>query len=298
MPGAVRVGSNERPSGGSLPAAARRRKLPARLPALSLLVLIAVLGVLIVDLVKRRVVGAAYFRVNPEQVEVGELPAFVPEHVAEEIRALTNVGSRSIFDGALVEDLRGAVSSHPWVSEVASVHRVLPNRVALDLRLREPFAVVEVGAWRLAVDDEGVVLEDHPSRIPAGLPRIRGDKKAIPRIPRVGHAFRCQPVTDGLSVAEDLAKNAEHTAFRYLQVALIDVSGVGSARLSEIVLELTNGTIVDWGSARCGTLGPIELPASRKLDNLLTVHDRNPGLQGVARVNAATKDPFVTLKSQ
>jgi hypothetical protein len=58
---------------------------------------------------------------------------------------------------------------------------------------------------------------------------------------------------------------------------------------------MANGTLVDWGSARCGALGPIELPASRKLDNLLIVHDRNPGLQGVARINAATKDPFVTL---
>jgi hypothetical protein len=42
-------------------------------------------------------------------------------------------------------------------------------------------------------------------------------------------------------------------------------------------------------------MGPLELPASRKLDNVLLVYDRHPGLQGVARIHAASKDPFVTL---
>lgn len=296
MPAALKVALKPRQPDGLLAEQAPRRKLlSGRLPAVGLLVLIVGLGLYLVDLLKRRAVDASYFRVNPEQVELGELPPFVPERVTGELRVLTNVGARSIFDATLVEDLRTSLSRHPWVREVADVRRVLPNRIALDIRMRAPFAVVEVGAWRLTVDAEGTVLEDHPSLAPEGLHHIRGDKKSIPRIPRVGYPFRCQPVADGLSVADDLARNSAHAVFHYVTVAAIDVTGVGSKRSSEIVLEMTNGTLVEWGSAKCGALGPIELPASRKLDNLLIVHDRNPGLQGVARINAATKDPFVTL---
>jgi hypothetical protein len=273
----------------------RRRPWSGRVPALALLALILLLGVFLVDVLKRRALGAEYFRVDPGRIELGEIPASVPEHVADEIRALAFVEPRSIFDPELAASLRDSLLAHPWVKEVRDVRRILPNRVALDVRLRVPVAVVEVGAWRLAVDDEGVVLEDHPGRVPHGLWRIRGDKKSVPRIPRLGSAFACQPVVDGLSVAEDLAQNASHPMLRYVTIAAIDVSAVGSARGSEIVLELANGTFVDWGSARTGSLGPIELSAAAKLDNLLLVHDRNPGLNGVARVDAATRDPVVTL---
>jgi hypothetical protein len=82
---------------------------------------------------------------------------------------------------------------------------------------------------------------------------------------------------------------------RCVGVAAVDVTNVGSKRASEIVLELANGTVVEWGSASTGALGALELPASRKLDNLLLVHDRHPGLQGVERIHAASQDPFVKL---
>jgi hypothetical protein len=273
----------------------RRTGLSGRVSAIALLVLIAGLGVFLVGLLKRRALGAEYFRVDPEQIEIGEIPSSVPERVSAEIETLAHVSARSIFDPDLVEDLRTSLLRHPWVREVADVRRVLPNRVVLDLRLRSPSAVVEVGAWKLAVDDEGVVLEDHPSLVPPGLRRIRGDKKSVPRIPRQGNAFACQPVLDGLAVAEDLRAHASHAVFRFVGVAAIDVTGVGTSRSSEIVLELTNGTLVDWGSAKTGALGPIEIPVSAKLDNLLLVQDQNPGLHGVTRVNAATRDPIVTL---
>jgi hypothetical protein len=269
--------------------------LRGRAPAFALLILILGLGIFLVDLVKRRAVGADYFRVDPAQIAIGELPPSVPERVAAEIQTLAHVGPRSIFDPELIEDLRGSVSRHPWVREVADVRRILPNQVALDLRLRSPVAVVEVGAWRLAIDADCVVLEDHPSLVPPGLTRIRGDKKSIPRIPRPGHAFSCQPVIDGLAVAEDLRIHATHPIFRYTSVAAIDVAGVGTARSSEIVLELANGTLVEWGSAPTGVLGPIEMAVGAKLDNVLLVQDQNPGLHGVTRINAATRDPIVTL---
>src|SRR5262245_21010804 len=118
MPAAVKVAFKPRqPEAPSAADAPGRKLLTGRLPAVGLLVLIVGLGVFLVDLLKRRATDAAYFRVDPEQVELGELPSFVPERVANEIRALTNVGSRSIFDSSLVDDLKASVGRHPWVRE-------------------------------------------------------------------------------------------------------------------------------------------------------------------------------------
>jgi hypothetical protein len=273
----------------------RGRAIVARLPAVGLFILIIGLSLFLVDLLKRRAQGSDYFRVDPSRIELGEMPDWIPERVGEELRVLSQVEPRSIFDGALLDDLKASLLRHPWVREVAGVRRVLPNRLAADLVLRRPAAVVEVGAWRLTVDRDGHVLEDAAARAPEGLPRIRGDKKSVSAIPEVGGRFRSQAVIDGVSVAMDLRKNSGHAFFRYLDVGAIDVRNVGSEGSSEIVLELNTGTLVDWGSASTGALGPLELGTSQKLDNVLLVHDRHPGLVGVTRIHAASRDPFVTL---
>jgi hypothetical protein len=273
----------------------RLRLRSGRLSAVVLLVLIVGLSLFLVDLLKRRAASSGFFRVDPSEISLGETPDFVPERVVAELQALVQVEPRSIFDSSLVDELSSSVARHPWVKGVPAANRVLPNKVALEIVLREPVAVVEVGSWKVTVDSEGWVLEDHASLAPPGLVRIRGDKKSIPRIPRVGSPFRSQAVVDGVAVAVDLAKCSDHVIFRYAKIATIDVTGVGKEKSSEIVVEIQHGPLVDWGSAPSGALGPIELPASKKLDNLLIVHDRNPGFRGIARINAATDSPFVTL---
>jgi hypothetical protein len=294
MPAAVKVPRGHAQEKIAL-ISARGRGLFSRLPAVGLLVLIIGLAFFLVDLLKRRAQSADLFRVDPSQIEIGELPSYVPDRVALEIKALTRIEPRSIFDATLLDDLKAAFLQHPWIRDVRNAHRVLPNRVALELELRAPAAVVDVGAWRVTVDRDGWVLEDHASLAPDGLPKIRGDKKGIPRIPKVGGRFNSQAVEDGLSVVSELKKNSAHPFFRYVDVSVIDVSNVGSLKTSEIVLELSSGTIVEWGSAMTGAMGPLELPTSRKLDNLLLVQDRHPGLQGVARIHAASQNPFPTL---
>lgn len=266
-----------------------------RLSAVVLLVLIVGLSLFLVDLLKRRAAQSGFFRVDPGEISLGELPDFVPERVVLELQALVQVEPRSIFDPSLIDDLTASVARHPWVKEVAGAHRVLPNKVALEILMRAPAAVVEVGSWKVTVDAEGIVLEDRASLAPAGLMKVRGDKKSIPRIPKVGNPFRCQAVADGLAVVQDLAKCSGHVVFRYMRVLAVDVTGVGTSRPSEVLLEVQNGPVIEWGSAPSGALGAIELPPSRKLDNVLVVHDRNPGFRGIARINAATDSPFVTL---
>ena len=206
--------------------------------------------------------------------------------------------ARSIFDPDArrgSEDL--AVGRHPWVKEVADVRRILPNRIALDLRLRAP-----VGGRR------GRRLAAHRGR--RGHRCSRTIRRSRPRASRASaatrsasRAFRASATRSGVSrsptgsrSSTDLAKNSAHAVFRYVDRGrhrrhqTSDRSGPRRSCSSSRTARSSSGA-----ARRRGALGPIELPASRKLDNLLLVHDKNPGMQGVARINAATQDPFVTL---
>ncbi len=262
--------------------------------AIALLVSIAILAVVLVDLVKGRVLLSSRFRVDPASIDLSQLPPFVPEAVAKDLRKLADVPARSILDPALDDELRASFLQHPWVERVHAVRRMFPSRVAVELDLRQPVAVVDVEAWRVTVDAQGFVLEDRASLAPSGLSIIRGNKQSIPRIPRVGGTFKTPSVLNGLSVLNDLRRHDAHAASRFLHGVTVDVTNVGGKRGPEITLELVNGTIVEWGSASIGKLGPIELPVDTKLDALALVNDRNPEFQNVAKVNVTVDPPFVT----
>ncbi len=271
-----------------------RSVLRGSLPGTLLVCAISVLTFVLVDLVKGRVLLMARYRVDPATVELGELPAFVPDGVAEEIRGAAAIPARSILDPALDRDLRAAFGGHPWVKDVRTVRRMFPSRVVLEMELRVPAAVVDVELWRVTVDEAGRVLEDQASRAPPGLVVIRGDRRSVPRIPHVGGAFKSPAVLQGLSVLCEIAALREHPVFRHLRIAAIDVSRVGAKRGCEIELELANGTAVEWGSAPDSHFGLLEVPPAKKLDGLLLVHDRNPGYHGVARINVSVDSPVVT----
>ncbi len=271
-------------------------RLALRGPALlvALLVAIGALSIVLVDQVKGRVLLSSHFRVDPSAIEIGSLPAFVPERVAKDLRKLSDVPPRSILDPALEDQLRESLGQHPWVKRVVAVHRIFPSRIALELEMRRPAALVDVEAWRVTIDETGYVLEDKASLAPEGLPVIRGDRKSVPKIPRVGATFRTPSVLNGLSVVADVARVRDHRAKKLLGGMVIDVTNVGGKRGSEISLELASGCAVEWGSAAIGALGPIELPVSTKLDLLAMINDQNPNLQGLAKVNVTVDPPFVT----
>lgn len=259
-------------------------------PLLLLLGAIAVLEVVLVGVVKNRVAAGPLFRVEPAGVGIDALPAWVPDRVGEELAARSSVGARSIMDPELERELRTAFEGHAWVARVARVRRVFPDQIALELELRQPKAVVEVGAWRLTVDAAGRVLDDRASLAPNDVPSIRADAKTVTRIPFVGGVFTKGPVLHGLSVLRDLAAHQQHPALAHLQLAAIDVTHVGDARGSEILIELVGGPIIEWGSAGESRLAAIEVPTTRKLDNLQTVESDpdHRNFRGLVRVNLST----------
>jgi hypothetical protein len=175
-------------------------------PRAFLYALIVFLELALVASLKSRILASPRCMVRPETTTLGALPDFVPPDVA---RALAEVRAPRGAVDRRSRSRRGSprgVRAHPWVRRVAHVGRSYPSRVAVDVELRRPFALVDVEAWRLTVDREGVVLDDRSSRAPAGLPVVRSDKKATPGVPRVGRPFRSPAVLRGLSVLRELAR--------------------------------------------------------------------------------------------
>lgn len=264
-------------------------------PRALLYALIVFLELALVASLKSRILASPRCMVRPETTTLGALPDFVPPDVARALAEVRAPAARSIADPGLDEDLRAAFEAHPWVRRVAHVGRSYPSRVAVDVELRRPFALVDVEAWRLTVDREGVVLDDRSSRAPAGLPVVRSDKKATPGVPRVGRPFRSPAVLRGLSVLRELGARADHPFLRDFRVAAIDVTAAGGKSGGDLRLELSAGAAVVWGSAPDDETAALEPDPTRKLDLLYEAAAAYPGLRGVASVNVVASSPFVSL---
>lgn len=73
-------------------------------------------------------------------------------------------------------DMVEAAKSHPWIKD-ASVRRVLPDAVEVDVREREPFVLARVDGRIVLVDDEGAILGaavDGGGGPPPDLPVLTG----------------------------------------------------------------------------------------------------------------------------
>jgi len=74
---------------------------------------------------------------------------------------------------------RKAIEEMPWV-EQASVERVLPNRIRVDLTERAPIAFLRLGPELALVDGTGVILE-RPPDAEYHFPVVTGITEAMPR---------------------------------------------------------------------------------------------------------------------
>ncbi len=263
------------------------------LPRVLLFAAIIVLELALAGVLKARLLSSARCAVLPEAVVLGALPSFVPAEVAAELSRVRVDTAYSVADPELDRRARAAFESHPWVRRVARIRRLYPSRLLVDVELRKPFALVDVEEWRLTVDGEGIVLDDRGSRAPEGLPIVRGDRKSVPRIPRIGRPFKALAVHRGLAVLRDLVANADHRFLVDYRVLAADVTKAAAEKGGDVVLELGNGVRVEWGESESGALSGVEPGARRKLDALLEAEAAHPGFRGVATVNVLSSTPFV-----
>jgi hypothetical protein len=81
-----------------------------------------------------------------------------------------------LLDGRVLEEVTQAFSLHPWVAEVVRATKANPSTLRLELRYRQPVAMIEVVDGLYPVDKEGVLLPSSSfSAAEARLyPRVQG----------------------------------------------------------------------------------------------------------------------------
>lgn len=111
----------------------------------------------------------------PEAVEVeGVAPWVRGDLKAEALRNASLDGGLPLDDPELPQRLERAFAMHPWVRQVERVVLREPAAAVIDVRCREPVAMVGVPGGLLAVDAEGVVLPsaDFTAETAAEYPRV------------------------------------------------------------------------------------------------------------------------------
>jgi hypothetical protein len=138
----------------------------------------------------------------PENVDLVGAAAWVRGDLkAEALRDASLDGGLPLDDPELARRLARAFDIHPWVREVVSVSLRHPAAATVEIRCREPVAMVSVLGGLLAVDAEGIVLpsEDFTAESAARYPKISG----IASGPRgaAGFAWGDPLVEEGAAIA-------------------------------------------------------------------------------------------------
>ncbi len=226
------------------------------------------------------------------------------EAAAEQVDdLLSEVPASNIFDRNLEPALRQKLESSPWVEKVSGVHRVFPGGVSVDLRWRQPYAVLRrrTGAFQLVAAD-GELLPLLVERSPVRPPYIvlRDLEAARPdETPPVG--WLAAAVREGVHVIRDLENRADAEIFDLLFIQDVDVSnfdGHIDPRRSEIVLgaRSTAGLMppsdapppirILWGRSTHHAKALVELSVKKKLSHLESVARARPGFKGVRVIDA------------
>jgi hypothetical protein len=252
--------------------------------------------VVLVDLVRDHVASSPRYAVSVSCADIANLPE------ALETRAWAILGDapmldrpRSILDPDLPEVAARALEMRPWVKRVLEARRSFPARLELKLEVRRPLAVVCAGSERLAVDDEGVVLERATDFGPPLHPEIRIAGARISRVPYDGEPFG-QPggqkghdaVLEALALLRDLRAEGNHPALESVRVIEVQVGDPDRPRRSgdsDLLLRLDSGVQLLWGRSSIAPLARIEPSPCGKLENLLLAMRTFPGLLGVIFVD-------------
>jgi hypothetical protein len=223
----------------------------------------------------------------PENVELLGAGSWIRGDLRTE--ALQNAsldGGLPLDDPELARRLARAFDMHPWVREVVKVTLRHPAAAIVEVRCREPVAMVGVPGGLLAVDAEGVLLpsDDFTAESAARYPKVAG----VVSGPRAAVGF---PWGDPL--VEEAAALTAVVGPEWQALGLIECRAVelaNSARQWELVGE--GELLIRFGSAP-GNEQPGEPTAAMKVARLraLSAGDRPTGLIDLTAVNARESEP-------
>jgi hypothetical protein len=211
------------------------------------LIAMAVAAVWGLSLAQRAVGQKPKYRVYPAHFRA-EAPSWCADDLA---RVEFPRESYSIFDPDLTREVAEAYTKSCWVEAVRRVEKHLPNKLIVQLDLRQPAAFVRLASGYAAVDESGIYLPleynrwDHQAR---PLPRVYG-VEAEPPAP--GAVWSEPHVAAATAVLRVLA--AEPRILQ--QIGIVDVTnlhGEINRRESEINLftrRWGHRVVVRWGAS-------------------------------------------------
>jgi hypothetical protein len=182
----------------------------------------------------------------------------------------------SIFTAGLCETVAQAYAASPWVRRVLLVAKEFPNRLDVQLELREPYALVQTGGKCICVDEEGAPLSPQvydlsPERIATLLPIIT--LNADCPVPCAGRPWNQPEVQEGLAMVRLCRKDLA----RSVPVHEIQVQSAENAAVMA-TLCLDSGPRVQWGQTPAGPRSPAEISTAQKTTALLAI-SRKEGAQ-------------------
>ncbi len=181
------------------------------------------------------------------QTDAADCPWLAPRDVAEINSAVRFSGSASLYDRDICRQVAARYVDNAWVEEVVSVRRQFPDRVVVDLAIRQPFAYVRRGGRYYLVDRRGCRLPVKPAARPdRGHPTIKGIRT---RAPSPGELWKGRPLIDSLRLAETLGGvlKGRGPGLRLSSVEVTQAQG-SFDKLPQLVARTESGMIVDWGS--------------------------------------------------
>lgn len=205
----------------------------------------------------------------------------------------------SLLDRTFDSWLRSEFERRPWVRAVHRPVKRFPGGVVVPVVLRQPLASVRCRGGAFWVDEEGVLLR--PAGVAENLPAIDLVFSGAPPVEGMEGEPAPPAVLEAVSVLKTLKEESGHPALESIRVRRVLVGEAGKPRSpgdSDISLLLDLRVAVRWGRAVQAPLAGIEPHPVRKLDGLLGVMRRFPGLLGIAAVDLRFREPEIELAAQ
>jgi hypothetical protein len=224
----------------------------------------------------------------PERVEVNGVAPWVRGDVrAEALRDASLDAGLPLDDPDLPERLRRAFARHPWVREVVRVSISQPAAAVVEVRCRQPVAMVRVQDGLYAVDAEGVLLpsDDFTAESAAAYPTIA--KVGSTPVGAAGTRWSDPLVVEGAAVAAAIGPE-------WPRLGLRDLRPAGTPTGIHWDLVGDDGAMIRFGAAP-GRERPGEPVAAEKVARLREAKPRAGGETldlAVPSPDAATPAPI------
>lgn len=227
----------------------------------------------------RAAAGSERFVVRPDVAAVLECPSWLDPRAAQVLahQLGDDLTPASLLDPDGLLAWRAQLGRlSPWVAGVETLEASFPGRAEVRLRLRHP--VLQLPEGELVASD-GIVLGRAPVALDPPALRVDGQLGAG-------------------ALEECAAAAAELLPFRATlaeQALLLDA--VTLEEDGQVVFSTRDGVELEWGrSARQSAFAAVDLSPAARVEQLLEVARRHPGLIGVRRVRLWLERAEVVLQ--